>query len=488
MITHGHEDHIGALPYVLGEVNVPVYATPLTMALIEHKLEERGMLDSTTRWVVRHGETISLGEFKIEMIKTNHSIQDASALAIYSPAGTVVHTGDFKVDYTPVYGDSIDLQRFAEIGRQGVLALMSDSTNAEEEGFTMSERTVGQTLGGIFSEYKDSRLIVATFASNVDRVQQIINTAHQFGRRVLVQGRSMINAISIASEMGYIRIPYDTLISENELDKYPEEQTVIITTGSQGENMAGLSRMAGGTHKYIHIKPTDTVVLSSNPIPGNEQAVSHIINAVSARGANIIFQDVHVSGHARQEELKLIYTLVNPLYAIPVHGEYRHLRANAALAAQLGIPKDHIILLHSGDVLEIDKKGAECTDHVQAGPVFVDGTLIGDIGREVMRDRKRLAQDGVLIAIMPYDLKERRWFGDVQVRSRGFALVDESDALIEQARALVHRTLEKKIADGQYDGEKINASVRNALASFMVTQTGRKPLVLPIIVNPVEDS
>ncbi len=488
VITHGHEDHIGALPYVLGEVNVPVYATPLTMALIEHKLEERGMLDSTTRWVVRHGETISLGEFKIEMIKTNHSIQDASALAIYSPAGTVVHTGDFKVDYTPVYGDSIDLQRFAEIGRQGVLALMSDSTNAEEEGFTMSERTVGQTLGGIFSEYKDSRLIVATFASNVDRVQQIINTAHQFGRRVLVQGRSMINAISIASEMGYIRIPYDTLISENELDKYPEEQTVIITTGSQGENMAGLSRMAGGTHKYIHIKPTDTVVLSSNPIPGNEQAVSHIINAVSARGANIIFQDVHVSGHARQEELKLIYTLVNPLYAIPVHGEYRHLRANAALAAQLGIPKDHIILLHSGDVLEIDKKGAECTDHVQAGPVFVDGTLIGDIGREVMRDRKRLAQDGVLIAIMPYDLKERRWFGDVQVRSRGFALVDESDALIEQARALVLRTLEKKIADGQYDGEKINASVRNALASFMVTQTGRKPLVLPIIVNPVEES
>ena len=488
VITHGHEDHIGALPYVLGEVNVPVYATPLTMALIEHKLEERGMLDSTTRWVVRHGETISLGEFKIEMIKTNHSIQDASALAIYSPAGTVVHTGDFKVDYTPVYGDSIDLQRFAEIGRQGVLALMSDSTNAEEEGFTMSERTVGQTLGGIFSEYKDSRLIVATFASNVDRVQQIINTAHQFGRRVLVQGRSMINAISIASEMGYIRIPYDTLISENELDKYPEEQTVIITTGSQGEKMAGLSRMAGGTHKYIHIKPTDTVVLSSNPIPGNEQAVSHIINAVSARGANIIFQDVHVSGHARQEELKLIYTLVNPLYAIPVHGEYRHLRANAALAAQLGIPKDHIILLHSGDVLEIDKKGAECTDHVQAGPVFVDGTLIGDIGREVMRDRKRLAQDGVLIAIMPYDLKERRWFGDVQVRSRGFALVDESDALIEQARALVLRTLEKKIADGQYDGEKINASVRNALASFMVTQTGRKPLVLPIIVNPVEES
>ncbi len=488
VITHGHEDHIGALPYVLGEVNVPVYATPLTMALIEHKLEERGMLDSTTRWVVRHGETISLGEFKIEMIKTNHSIQDASALAIYSPAGTVVHTGDFKVDYTPVYGDSIDLQRFAEIGRQGVLALMSDSTNAEEEGFTMSERTVGQTLGGIFSEYKDSRLIVATFASNVDRVQQIINTAHQFGRRVLVQGRSMINAISIDSEMGYIRIPYDTLISEYDLDKYPEEQTVIITTGSQGENMAGLSRMAWGTHTSLHIKPTDTVVLSSNPIPGNEQAVSHIINAVSARGANIIFQDVHVSGHARQEELKLLYTLVNPLYAIPVHGEYRHLRANAALAAQLGIPKDHIILLHSGDVLEIDKKGAECTDHVQAGPVFVDGTLIGDIGREVMRDRKRLAQDGVLIAIMPYDLKERRWFGDVQVRSRGFALVDESDALIEQARALVLRTLEKKIADGQYDGEKINASVRNALASFMVTQTGRKPLVLPIIVNPVEES
>ena len=486
VITHGHEDHIGALPYVLGDVNVPVYATPLTMGLIEHKLEERGMLDSTTRWVVHHGETLKLGEFKIEIIKTNHSIQDACALAIYSPAGTIVHTGDFKVDYTPVYGDSIDLQRFAEIGKEGVLALMSDSTNAEEQGYTMSERTVGQTLGGIFSECQGSRLIVATFASNVDRVQQIINTAHKFGRRVLVQGRSMINTISIASEMGYIRIPYDTLIAEDELDNYPEEETVIITTGSQGEAMAGLSRMASGTHKYIHIKPSDTVVFSSNPIPGNEKAVSHIINALSARGANIIFQDVHVSGHARQEELKLIYTLVNPKYAIPVHGEYRHLRANAAIAAQLGFSRDHIILLHSGDVLEIDEHSAECTDQVQAGPVFVDGTLIGDIDRQIMRDRKKLAEDGVMIAIMPFDIRSGKWFGEVQVRSRGFALVSEDDTLIEQARALVVRTAEKSASSRHADEEKVQTSVRNALTNLMVTETGRKPLVFPIIVHPAK--
>ena len=487
VITHGHEDHIGALPYVLKDIHVPVYTTPLTMGLIDHKLEENKMLESTTRMTVRHGQTIELGDFRIEFIKTNHSIQDASALAIYSPVGTIVHTGDFKVDYTPVYGDAIDLQRLAEIGRSGVLALMSDSTNAEEEGFTESERTVGTTLVGIFSEYQDTRLIIATFASNVDRVQQIINTAHKFGRKVVVQGRSMVNFIGIASEMGYIRIPYDTVIDASELDRYPEEQTVIITTGSQGEAMAGLSRMADGTHRVIHIKPTDTIVLSSNPIPGNEKAVSRIINSLSARGANIIFQDVHVSGHARREELKLIYTLVNPRYAIPVHGEYRHLKANASIAKLLGIPSDRILLLHSGDVLEIDEHSAEVTDHVQARPIFVDGTRIGDVGVDVMRDRQQLAEDGVLVTVVPVDLQQRVLVADPYISSRGFVFIKETDTLIEEARENVRKTAKKKLSDKQVSKEKLKTAIRSTLINLMFKETGRRPLVMPIIMDVTDE-
>lgn len=488
VITHGHEDHIGALPFVIGDVNVPIYTTALTMALIEHKMREHDLLDATKRYVVKHGDIVQLGVFKVEFIKTNHSIQDASALAIYSPAGTVVHTGDFKVDYTPVYGDAIDLQRLAEIGKSGVLALMSDSTNAEEEGFTMSEKTVGNALVGIFSEYQDTRLIIATFASNVDRVQQIINIAHKFGRKVVVQGRSMVNVIGIASEMGYIRIPYDTIIDPAELDQYPEEQTVIITTGSQGEAMAGLSRMADGTHRVIHIKPTDTVVFSSNPIPGNEKAVSNIINALSARHANIIFQDVHVSGHARREELKLIYSLVHPQYALPVHGEYRHLRANAQVAVQLGIPRDHIMILHSGDVLEIDKNGAEVVDQVQARPVLVDGTRIGDVSKDVMRDRKQLAQDGVVVAVIPVDMKERRMTAAPKINSRGFVFLTGDDTLIEEACETVKKTVERKLADDRVSKTKLKESVRSTLINFMLQETGRKPLVMPMLLDTADDS
>ncbi len=487
VITHGHEDHIGALPFVIGDVNVPIYTTALTMALIEHKMREHDLLDATKRYVVKHGDTVQLGVFKVEFIKTNHSIQDASALAIYSPAGTVVHTGDFKVDYTPVYGDAIDLQRLAEIGKSGVLALMSDSTNAEEEGFTMSEKTVGNALVGIFSEYQDTRLIIATFASNVDRVQQIINIAHKFGRKVVVQGRSMVNVIGIASEMGYIRIPYDTIIDPAELDDYPEEQTVIITTGSQGEAMAGLSRMADGTHRVIHIKPTDTVVFSSNPIPGNEKAVSNIINALSARHANIIFQDVHVSGHARREELKLIYSLVHPQYALPVHGEYRHLRANAQVAVQLGIPKDHIMIMHSGDVLEIDKNGAEVVDQVQARPVLVDGTRIGDVSKDVMRDRKQLAQDGVVVAVIPIDMKERRMTAAPKINSRGFVFLTGDDTLIEEACETLKKTVERKLSDDKVGKSKLKESVRSTLINFMLQETGRKPLVMPILLDAADE-
>ena len=329
VITHGHEDHIGALPYILKEINVPIYATKLTIGLIDNKLKEHNLLRTTKRKEVRFGQVINLGEFSVEFIKTNHSIQDASALAIYSPAGIVVHTGDFKVDYTPVYGDAIDLQRFAEIGRKGVLAVMCDSTNAERPGFTMSERTVGRVFDNIFNEHKNTRIIIATFASNVDRVQQIINSAYKYGRKVAVEGRSMVNVIGTASELGYLKIPDKTLIEIDEVKNYPDDKVVLITTGSQGESMAALSRMAASIHRKITIKPGDTIIFSSNPIPGNEKAVSKVINELSMKGADVIFQDAHVSGHACQEEIKLIYSLVHPKYAIPVHGEYRHLKAHA---------------------------------------------------------------------------------------------------------------------------------------------------------------
>ena len=344
VITHGHEDHIGALPYVLKEVNVPIYSTKLTLGLITNKLKEHNLVRSTKLKEVKHGQVINLGEFSIEFIKTNHSIQDASALAIYSPAGIVVHTGDFKVDYTPVFGDAIDLQRFAEIGKKGVLALMCDSTNAERPGFTMSERSVGHVFDNLFNEHKNARIIIATFASNVDRVQQIIDTAYRFGRKVAVEGRSMVNIISVASELGYLRIPENTLIEIDQVKNYPDEKVVLITTGSQGESMAALSRMAADIHKKITIKPNDTIIFSSNPIPGNEKAVSKVINELSMKGAKVIFQDVHVSGHACQEEIKLIYSLVRPKYAIPVHGEYRHLTAQKHVVEDLGIPKENLVM------------------------------------------------------------------------------------------------------------------------------------------------
>ncbi|MBO5550782.1 MAG: ribonuclease J, partial [Lachnospiraceae bacterium] len=332
VITHGHEDHIGALPYILKEVNAPIYATKLTIGLIDHKLEEHGLLKNVKRKVIKHGQSINLGQFRIEFIKTNHSIADASALAIYSPAGIVVHTGDFKVDYTPVFGDAIDLQRFGEIGKKGVLALMCDSTNAERPGFTNSEKTIGKVFDMLFSEHVKNRIIIATFASNVDRVQQIINSSHKYGRKVVVEGRSMINVIETAQELGYINVPEHTLIDISQLKNYPDEKTVIITTGSQGESMAALSRMAQDIHRKIRIKPNDTIIFSSNPIPGNEKAVSRVINELEDKGAEVIFQDVHVSGHACREEIKLIYSLVKPRYAIPVHGEPRHRHAQAEIA------------------------------------------------------------------------------------------------------------------------------------------------------------
>ena len=400
VITHGHEDHIGALPYVLQEINVPVYGTKLTVALIENKLKEHNLLKTTKRKVVKHGQSINLGCFRIEFVKTNHSIADASALAVFTPVGIIMHTGDFKIDYTPVFGEPADLQRFAELGKKGVLALLCDSTNAIRTGFTASERTVGRTFDAIFAEHKNNRIIVATFASNVDRVQQIVNSAYKYGRKVVIEGRSMVTVIGTASELGYIKIPDGTLVDIDNLKNYPDEKTVLITTGSQGEAMAALSRMASNVHRKVSIKPGDVVIFSSSPIPGNEKAVSKVINELSIKGADVIFQDTHVSGHACQEEIKLIYSLTHPKYALPVHGEYRHLVAHRGLAESMGIPKENILLMSSGDVVELSQEECRIVDHVQAGAILVDGLGVGDVGNIVLRDRQNLAQNGIIIVVL----------------------------------------------------------------------------------------
>ncbi len=483
VITHGHEDHIGALPYVLKEINVPIYATRLTMGIIENKLREHELMKVTKRKVVKFGQSINLGQFRVEYIKTNHSIVDAAALAIYSPAGTVVHTGDFKVDYTPVFGDAIDLGRFAEIGRKGVLALMCDSTNAERPGFTLSEKTVGKTIDTIFQEHKDTRIIIATFASNVDRVQQIINSAYRFGRKVVVEGRSMVNIIETASALECLNIPENTLIDIEQLKNYPDEQTVIITTGSQGESMAALSRMANSTHRKISIKPNDTIIFSSNPIPGNEKAVTNVINELLVKGADVIFQDVHVSGHACQEEIKLIYTLTRPKYAIPVHGEYKHLKAQAKLAAELGIPKERIFIISSGDVLELSDEKAGVTERVAVGEVLVDGLGVGDVGNVVLRDRQHLAEDGIIIVVMALDSYSGQLASGPEIVSRGFVYVRESDELMAEARELVSAQVLRCRDRNVTDWGKIKATIKDSLSDFVWKKTKRRPMILPIIMD-----
>ena len=483
MITHGHEDHIGALPYVLKELNVPIYATKLTMGIIENKLKEHNLVKGTKRKVVKFGQSINLGKFRIEYIKTIHSIVDAAALAIYSPAGTIVHTGDFKVDYTPVYGDAIDLQRFAEIGKKGVLALMCDSTNAERTGFTQSEKTLGKIFDTIFAEHKNTRIIIATFASNVDRVQQIINSAYRFGRKVVVEGRSMVNIIEIAQNLNRINIPENTLIDIEQLKNYPDEKTVIVTTGSQGESMAALSRMASNVHKKISIKPGDTVIFSSHPIPGNEKAVTKVINELSMKGADVIFQDVHVSGHACQEEIKLIYTLVQPKYAIPVHGEYKHLKAQAKLAQELGIPKENIFILSSGDVLEFKEEQAKIVGKVPVGAILVDGLGVGDVGNIVLRDRQHLAEDGILIVVLALDGVGNQLVSGPDIVSRGFVYVRESDELLDEARRLIEEGVLNCLDRGVGDWGKIKSVIKDSLGEFVWKKTKRRPMILPIIMD-----
>ena len=483
VITHGHEDHIGALPYILKQLNAPVYATKLTIGLIDNKLEEHNLTRSVKRKVIRHGQSINLGAFRIEFIKTNHSIADASALAIFSPAGIIIHTGDFKVDYTPVFGDAIDLQRFGELGKKGVLALMCDSTNAERPGFTMSERTVGKTFDNIFAEHKNTRIIIATFASNVDRVHQIINSAYKYGRKVVIEGRSMVNVITTAAELGYLDIPENTLIDIEQMKNYPDEQMVLVTTGSQGESMAALSRMAANMHRKVQVKPGDTVILSSNPIPGNEKAVSKIINELTMMGAKVIFQDVHVSGHACQEEIKLIYSLVHPKYAIPVHGEFRHMKAQADIAASLGIPKDNIFILHSGDVLELDEKKAEISGHVPCGAILVDGLGVGDVGNIVLRDRQHLAEDGILIVVLTLERFSNQLLSGPDIVSRGFVYVRESEGLMEEARHVVEDAIADCMDKHVSDWGKIKNVIKDALSDFLWKRTKRSPMILPIIME-----
>ena len=483
VITHGHEDHIGALPYVLKMVNAPVYGTKLTIGLIDHKLKENNMLKTVKRKVVKHGQSINLGCFRVEFIKMNHSIEDAAALAVFTPAGIILNTGDFKIDYTPVFGDVTDLQRLGELGKKGVLALLCDSTNATRPGFTMSERTVGHVFDNLFNEHKSSRIIIATFASNVDRVQQIIDCAYSCGKKVVIEGRSMVSTISTAAELGYIKIPDNTLIDIEQMKNYVDEQLVLITTGSQGETMAALSRMAASTHRKVSIKPGDVIIFSSHPIPGNEKAVSKVMNELAKKGASVIFQDTHVSGHACQEEIKLIYTLTKPQYAIPVHGEYRHLKRHKDLAIEMGIPKENVMILQSGDVLTISKEQAKVTGHVPAQGILVDGLGVGDVGNIVLRDRQHLSQNGLFIVVVTLDRYNGVLLAGPDIVSRGFVYVRESEKLMEEAKSVVTNTLEHCNSKKITDWGRIKGAIRDDLGDYIWKKMKRSPMILPIIME-----
>lgn len=483
VITHGHEDHIGALPYVLKKINVPVYGTRLTMGIIENKLREHNLMEITERHVVAFGDIVELGDFDVEFIKTNHSIVDAAALAIKSPAGTIVHTGDFKVDFTPVYGDAIDLQRFAELGNEGVLALMCDSTNSEHPGHTPSEKAVGRNIDQIFRDHADTRIIVATFASNVDRVQQIINHAYKYGRKVVVEGRSMVNIIETATKLDVLNVPDNTLIEIDQLKNYPGEKTVIITTGSQGESMAALSRMADGLHRKVTIGPNDTVVFSSSPIPGNEKAVTSVVNKLLLKGADVITQDVHASGHPCQEDVKLIYHLVQPRYCIPVHGEFRHLKAQAKIARQMGYSKEDIFILHSGDVLELSEDSAAVREKVQVGNILVDGLGVGDVGNVVLRDRQHLAEDGIVIVAFALDSQNCELLSGPEITSRGFVYIKEADDLMTGAAAVAEEAIYRCMENGVTDWNRYKNVVKDGLNDFFWKKTQRRPVILPMILE-----
>jgi len=485
ILTHGHEDHIGALPYVLKDLNVPVYGTKLTLGLLEYKLEEHGMLSSVKRYVVNHGQTIELGAFKVEFIRSTHSIADSVALAIHTPVGVVVHTSDFKIDYTPIEGEPMDFARLAELGKKGVLLLMCDSTNVEREGYTMSERTVGDTFEEIFMN-TDGRILVATFASNVHRVQQVINAAIKFRRKVAICGRSMVNVVNVATRLGYMTIPEGTLIDIDDIDRYRPNQLVIITTGTQGEPMSALSRMAASEHKKVEIVPGDLVIISANSIPGNEKLISKVINDLFKKGADVVYStlaDVHVSGHACKEELKLIHCLVKPKFFVPVHGEYRHLQQHANLAHSLGMPKENIFIMDVGKVLELTSDSAKINGSVQAGKVLVDGLGVGDVGNIVLRDRKLLSQDGLIIVVITIDGDTGAIIAGPDIISRGFVYVRESEDLMEEVKEIVKNALAKNDDKKKSDWATKKSIIRDSLKDYLYERTKRKPMILPIIME-----
>ena len=486
VITHGHEDHIGGLAYLLKTVNIPVYGTRLTVGLIQGKLREHGLLGSAKLHEVAPGDVVTLGKFSVEMIHVNHSIPDAIALAIRTPGGTVVQTGDFKIDSTPIDGDMIDLARFAALGSEGVLCLLSDSTNAERPGYTESERKVGESFEILFRKAGRNRIIVATFASNIHRVQQIINVAASLGRKVAIIGRSLENVVNISAQLGYLNIPDQVLINADLINKYPSDQLVIITTGSQGEPMSALTRMAFSDHRKVEIRPNDYVIISATPIPGNEKTVGNVVNELLKLGAQVIYEkmyDVHVSGHACQEEQKIILGLVKPKYFIPVHGEQKHLRKHAGLAESMGIPKENIVIADNGVLVELTSAGIRRGASVPAGKVFVDGYGVGDVGSAVLRDRKHLGQDGIIIVTASLDYETGQLIAGPEVVSRGFVYVKEAEALIDQARKVAEKTLESCYYGNITDMNAIKGKVRDAISRFVYEQTKRSPMILPIIME-----
>ncbi|MBP1920040.1 ribonuclease J [Youngiibacter multivorans] len=484
-ITHGHEDHIGALPYILKQINVPVYATKLTLGLLKIKLKEHNLLDVVELITVKPTDVIKFQRLSVEFIKVNHSIADASAIAIHTPLGAIVHTGDFKVDFTPVDGEVIDLQRFSELGRKGVLALMADSTNVERRGYTLSESTVGESFRKLFMGV-EGRIIVATFASNIHRLQQIMEAGIAQGRKIAVSGRSMENIIPVASELGYLHVDESSMITVDQINKYPENQVLIITTGSQGEPMAALSRMAAGLHRKVQIKTGDTVVFSSSPIPGNEKSVFNTINQLYKLGANVIYEslaEVHVSGHACQEEIKLIHTLVRPKHFIPVHGESRHLREHADLAFNLGQDRNSIVIPENGDVIELSRDGIRKNGTVASGHVFIDGLGVGDVGKIVLRDRKLLSEDGIITVVVTMEKESGMVVSGPDIISRGFVYVKEAEVLMENARLVVREVLdeceEKRISDWNV----LKTMIKDSLKSYLYEKTKRRPMILPIIME-----
>ncbi len=486
VITHGHEDHIGSIPYLLKSINVPVYATRLTIGLIEQKLKEHGILSVAKLNRVQAGDSVQISHnFKVEFIRVNHSISDAVGMAVTTPAGTVVHTGDFKIDSTPIMGTMIDLARFGELGKNGVLALMSDSTNVERSGYTMSERTVGEKFEEIFKNTKQ-RIFVATFASNVDRVQQIIDAAVRNKRKVAVSGRSMVNIIEVASLLGYLKIPENTLIPIEDVKKYNNHQLVIITTGSQGEPTSAMTRMAYSDHKNIEITKGDLVIISASPIPGNEKAISNVINELYKKGADVINQslmEVHVSGHACREELKIILGLVRPKFFIPVHGEERHLKRHAQLGLEMGIDKKNIFRMENGQVLEMDQSGAKITGTVQSGDVLVDGYGVGDVGNIVLRDRKHLAEDGIIMVVMAINSKTNTLAAGPEVITRGFIYMRDNEAIMEELRRVATVSVQDALLSKQHDWSTIKNSVKAALSNAIYDGTHRKPMILPVIMD-----